>query len=101
MSSAFFSPISSISASPKDCLSCRIIGASAFTGLGVYAYVSGRRQLLSQARAANGILEVHKHRGILGVRGTLLGAPGIRGRMAALTFLSAGLIGAGGWRLIV
>ena len=95
MSSTSSSPISSVPASPEDCLPCRILGASAFTGLGVYTYVSGRRQLLSQVQAANGVLEVRKP------RGTLLGAPGIRGRMAALMLLSAGLVGAGGWRLIV
>ncbi|EQC52968.1 hypothetical protein SJAG_06468 [Schizosaccharomyces japonicus yFS275] len=26
-----------------DCLPCRLVGASAFTGLGVYAYVQSRR----------------------------------------------------------
>ncbi|OBT63187.1 hypothetical protein VE03_07839 [Pseudogymnoascus sp. 23342-1-I1] len=34
-----------------DCLPCRVTGAAAFAGLGIYSYYSGHAQLLAQQKA--------------------------------------------------
>ncbi|KAK6904727.1 hypothetical protein L486_02811 [Kwoniella mangroviensis CBS 10435] len=51
----------------KDCLSCRIIGASAFIGLGGYAIMQAKKQnAFAKVRPAGGPMIAPKVTGILG-----------------------------------
>ncbi|KAK0517119.1 hypothetical protein JMJ35_000274 [Cladonia borealis] len=69
----------------RDCLSCRLVGAAAFTGLGAYIYISGRSQLLEQQ---------HK----LTTKAGTLG--GLRARMAGTGLLASTFVGMGLYRLV-
>ncbi|KAI9780123.1 MAG: hypothetical protein M1816_003178 [Peltula sp. TS41687] len=66
------------------CMPCRMIGASAFIGVGVYSYFSGRYQLRQQEEA------IRKSRSLFGMRSRRLGISGIAGV----------LVGMGIWRLV-
>jgi len=68
----------------EDCLPCRVIGATAFIGLGAYSYVSGTYQLKQQQA------KIIKSGSLLGVKSRQTGITGI-----ALT-----LVGLGVWRLV-
>ncbi|KAF3310236.1 hypothetical protein TWF173_009924 [Orbilia oligospora] len=63
-----------------DCLPCRITGAAAFTGLGGYMLVAGRRQLAAEQHTVTGWQ-------LLARRGSIHG-------------IGIGLIAAGLYRLI-
>ncbi|KAF4306865.1 hypothetical protein GTA08_BOTSDO04904 [Botryosphaeria dothidea] len=67
-----------------DCTPCRVMGASAFIGLGIYSYLSGHSQL-RQERAR-----------ILASKSLL----GLRARKASITGLAATLVGLGVYRLV-
>lgn len=67
-----------------DCLPCRITGAGAFIGLGIYSYVSGQAQLRKQEAK---ILK----------SGKLLG---FQTRQAGITGLAMTLVGLGVYRLV-
>ncbi|KAF2092235.1 hypothetical protein K490DRAFT_30957 [Saccharata proteae CBS 121410] len=61
----------------EDCTPCRILGASAFIGLGVFSYVSGHSQLTQQQAAilkSNSIFGMRSRRnGITGLASVFLG----------------------------
>ncbi|KAF9630198.1 hypothetical protein BFW01_g379 [Lasiodiplodia theobromae] len=67
-----------------DCTPCRVMGASAFIGLGVYSYISGHSQLREQR--ARQLAEK-----------SLLG---LRARKASITGLAGVLVGLGVYRLV-
>ncbi len=67
-----------------DCLACRLTGAAAFGGLGVYSYFSGHGQLLAQRQR---ILKSGSRFGM-------------RSRQAGVTFTSLVLVGLGLYRLV-
>ncbi|WWC57612.1 uncharacterized protein I303_100144 [Kwoniella dejecticola CBS 10117] len=51
----------------QDCLSCRLVGASAFIGLGTYAIMQARKQgAFERVRPAGGPMIAGKITGILG-----------------------------------
>lgn len=67
-----------------DCLSCRLVGASAFIGLGAYVYWSGRQAL--------------KDRGhLIAQQG---GMVGVKGRLRGIALLSSSFVGMGLYRLV-
>ncbi|KAG0652163.1 Transcripts altered in meiosis protein 6 [Hyphodiscus hymeniophilus] len=68
----------------EDCLPCRVTGAAAFAGLGVYSYVSGHSQLKAQEA------KILKSKSLFGIKTRQTGITGI-----ALT-----LVGMGFWRLV-
>ena len=66
----------------QDCLPCRVTGAAAFVGLGVYSYISGHSQLRAQkAEIAKSFI-------------------GMRPRQAGITGIATTLVGLGLWRLV-
>jgi len=66
----------------QDCLPCRVTGAAAFVGLGVYSYVSGHSQLKAQqAEIAKSFF-------------------GMRSRKMGITGIATTLVGMGLWRLV-
>ncbi|CAF9933944.1 hypothetical protein IMSHALPRED_009531 [Imshaugia aleurites] len=67
-----------------DCLSCRLIGASAFIGLGAYVYYSGQQGL--------------KERGHMIARQSGMG--GVKWRLRGIALLSSSFIGMGLYRLV-
>ena len=67
----------------EDCTPCRIMGSAAFTGMGVYTFYSGRKQLHERE------LEILRSGSRFG-----LGA-----RKAGLVGLSTALVGVGVYRL--
>jgi len=69
---------------PEDCLPCRVLGAGAFIGLGVYSYFSGKHQLQQQQA------KIMKS-------GSLFG---MRARQGGITSIAAILVGMGFWRLV-
>jgi hypothetical protein len=82
-------PITTVLARDKeqiqdDCLPCRVIGASAFIGLGVYSYYSGHAQLLAQQKA------IAKSASMFG----------LKSRQTGITGIAATLVGMGLWRLV-
>lgn len=70
--------------SKDTCLSCKITGATAFTGLGAYSYFSGKKQLNLREAA------IKKSGSRFGMQSRQAGITGI-----ALTFVGMGI-----WRLI-
>ncbi|OCK75670.1 hypothetical protein K432DRAFT_361684 [Lepidopterella palustris CBS 459.81] len=60
-----------------DCLPCRVVGAGAFIGLGVYSYFSGHYQLRQQQKAiimSKSIFGMKlRQAGITGIAATLVG----------------------------
>ncbi|KAK0287436.1 hypothetical protein LTR91_001736 [Friedmanniomyces endolithicus] len=66
-----------------DCTSCRVMGSVVFTGMGIYSYASGMRQLRERER------EILRSGSRFG-----LGA-----RKGAIYALSASLVGLGVYRL--
>ncbi|KAG9238089.1 hypothetical protein BJ875DRAFT_368564 [Amylocarpus encephaloides] len=71
-------------ARPEDCLPCRVMGATAFVGLGTYTYVSGNSQLRAQQA------KILQSKSIFG----------IKSRQAAISTAALALTGAGLWRLV-
>ncbi|KAH8685666.1 hypothetical protein BGZ60DRAFT_522950 [Tricladium varicosporioides] len=69
---------------PEDCTPCRVIGATAFMGLGAYTYYSGHSQLKSQ------------HAKILASKSIF----GIKSRQAGITTIALSLAGLGFYRLV-
>ncbi|KAI9671926.1 MAG: hypothetical protein M1817_002343 [Caeruleum heppii] len=67
-----------------DCTSCRVMGASAFIGLGAYSYFSGRHQLRQQQAA-------------IVKSGSRLG---LQARQTGITGIAMSLVGMGIWRLV-
>ncbi|KAH9831498.1 hypothetical protein Tdes44962_MAKER08929 [Teratosphaeria destructans] len=67
-----------------DCTPCRIMGSLAFTGLGIYTYGSGMRQLRARE------MEILRS-------GTMFG---VRVRRGGILALSASLVGLGVYRLV-
>jgi hypothetical protein len=67
-----------------DCLPCRVIGASAFIGLGAYSYFSGHSQLKQQEA------EIIKSAKLLGMKS----------RRAGITGIALSLLGVGVYRLV-
>lgn len=65
-----------------DCTSCRVMGASAFIGLGAYSYWSGHRQLKLRER------EILKSGSKIGMKARGLG----------VTMISLVLVGLGAYR---
>ncbi|KIW11108.1 hypothetical protein PV08_10408 [Exophiala spinifera] len=61
----------------EDCLSCRVLGSTALTSLGIYTYYSGMQQLRTQRRAIE--LSKSKYKsgsrqlGVLSLSATLVG----------------------------
>lgn len=71
-----------------DCTPCRLMGSAAFTGLGIYTYASGMSQLRErEVEIANQVVKTGSRFG--------LGA-----RKMAIFGMSAGLVGAGVYRLV-
>lgn len=71
-----------------DCTPCRLMGSAAFTGLGIYTYASGTSQLRErEVEIANQVVKTGSRFG--------LGA-----RKMAIFGMSAGLVGAGVYRLV-
>ncbi|KAG8625197.1 hypothetical protein KVT40_006948 [Elsinoe batatas] len=68
-----------------DCLSCRVMGATAFAGLGIYSYISGHRDLT-------------KRQADIMRSGTKIGMPA---RRLGVSFTSAVLVGLGLYRAFV
>ncbi|RKF61617.1 hypothetical protein OnM2_040058 [Erysiphe neolycopersici] len=68
----------------EDCLTCKLMGATAFFGLGMYSYFSGRAQLRLQK---DKILQ----------SGTRFG---LKSRQAGITTIAMTLMGMGFWRLV-
>jgi len=68
----------------EDCLPCRIMGASAFIGLGAYSYFSGHAQL----KAAEA--QISKSKSLFGMKS----------RQAGITSIALTLVGMGVWRLV-
>lgn len=67
-----------------DCLPCRVTGAGAFIGLGVYSYFSGHAQLKQQQA------KILKSGSMFGMKSRQMGITGI-----AMT-----LVGLGLWRFV-
>ncbi|KAK4552542.1 hypothetical protein LTR86_010186 [Recurvomyces mirabilis] len=67
-----------------DCTPCRLLGSAVFTGMGIYSYASGMRQLRQQES------EIMRSSSRFG-----LGA-----RKGAIYALSASLVGLGVYRLV-
>lgn len=68
----------------QDCLPCKLTGATAFIGLGVYSYITGHKQLLEpaiQKEIAKSWLK-------------------LRPRQMGITGLASAFIGMGIWRLV-
>ncbi|KIW27767.1 uncharacterized protein PV07_07475 [Cladophialophora immunda] len=61
----------------EDCLSCRILGSTAFVALGGYTYFSGMQQLRAQQKAIELSRSKYKYGsrqlGILSLSATLVG----------------------------
>lgn len=70
--------------SQYDCLPCRLMGASAFMGLGAYTYISGTKQLRERE------LEIVRS-------GTALG---MKARRGAILGLSLTMVGLGAYRMV-
>ncbi|KAH8821061.1 hypothetical protein F5884DRAFT_72683 [Xylogone sp. PMI_703] len=68
----------------EDCLPCRVMGASAFIGLGAYSYFSGHSQLKAQET------QILKSKSLFGMRS----------RQAGITSIALTLVGMGVWRLV-
>jgi len=68
----------------EDCMSCRVMGATTFVGLGVFSYFSGQNQLRQQQAQ---ILK----------SGSMFG---MKSRQAGITTISLTLVGMGLWRLV-
>lgn len=68
----------------EDCMPCRLIGSAAFTGLGIYTYNSGRKQLNERE------LEILRSGSRFGIGARRFGLVG----------LSAALVGVGVYRLV-
>ncbi|KAI5257936.1 hypothetical protein E4T42_00694 [Aureobasidium subglaciale] len=68
-----------------DCLSCRVMGATAFTALGTYTYWSGHRELrtreLEIMRSGSKLTMAARRLGITGLSGMLIGLGLWRGFM--------------------
>ncbi|KAM0795213.1 hypothetical protein BDR22DRAFT_871834 [Usnea florida] len=73
-----------LSEDKDDCLSCRLVGASAFIGLGGYVYYSGKQAL--------------KERGHMIARQSGLG--GLKWRLRGIALLSSTFVGMGLYRLV-
>lgn len=71
-----------------DCMPCRLMGSAAFTGLGVYTYYSGRKQL--NERKAE--IERQVARGMTRF--------GLGARRASTVAISAVLVAVGAYRLV-
>ena len=67
-----------------DCLTCRITGAGAFVGLGVYSYFSGHSQL-------------RKQQALIAKKGKFFG---FKARQAGVTGLAMTLVGLGFYRFV-
>ncbi|KAL9137257.1 MAG: hypothetical protein Q9175_001539 [Cornicularia normoerica] len=67
-----------------DCLSCRLVGASAFIGLGAYVYYSAKQGL--------------KERGHIIAGQSGLG--GVKWRLRGIALLSSSFVGMGLYRLV-
>lgn len=67
-----------------DCLSCRLVGASAFIGLGAYTYYTGQQGL--------------KERGHIIAKQSGMG--GLRWRLGGIALLSSTFVGMGLYRLV-
>jgi len=67
-----------------DCLSCRLVGASAFIGLGAYTYYSGKQGL--------------KERGHIIAKQSGMG--GLKWRLRGIALLSSSFVGMGLYRLV-
>ncbi|KIX95313.1 uncharacterized protein Z520_08830 [Fonsecaea multimorphosa CBS 102226] len=61
----------------QDCLSCRVLGSTAFVGLGGYTYFSGMQQLRARQKAIELSRSKYKYGsrqlGILSLSATLVG----------------------------
>ncbi|EXJ73866.1 uncharacterized protein A1O5_03628, partial [Cladophialophora psammophila CBS 110553] len=61
----------------EDCLSCRVLGSTAFVGLGGYTYFSGMQQLRARQKAIEFSKSKYKYGsrqlGILSLSATLMG----------------------------
>ncbi|KAH8782571.1 hypothetical protein BGZ57DRAFT_925975 [Hyaloscypha finlandica] len=68
----------------EDCLPCRITGAAAFMGLGVYSYFSGHSQLRAQQA------RILQSKSLFG----------LKSRQAGITGIALTLAGMGFWRLV-
>jgi hypothetical protein len=82
-------PLTTVLANDKekiqdDCLPCRVTGAAAFVGLGVYSYYSGHAQLLAQQKA-------------IAKSGSMFG---LKSRQTGITGIAVTLVGMGLWRLV-
>ncbi|OAF54530.1 hypothetical protein VC83_09252 [Pseudogymnoascus destructans] len=67
-----------------DCTPCRVTGAAAFAGLGIYSYYSGHAQLLAQQKA-------------IAKSGSMFG---LKSRQTGITGIAITLVGMGLWRLV-
>ncbi|RFU29908.1 hypothetical protein B7463_g6426, partial [Scytalidium lignicola] len=68
----------------EDCLPCRVMGASAFVGLGAYSYFSGHAQLRAQEA------QILRSKSLVGMKS----------RQAGITTIALTLVGMGVWRLV-
>ena len=68
----------------EDCTPCRLMGSAAFTGLGIYTYYSGRRQLRERE------VEILRSGSRFGIGARKMGVFG----------MSAVLVGMGVYRLV-
>lgn len=68
----------------EDCLPCKVMGGTAFIGLGAYSYFSGHHQLKAQQA------KILKSKSIIG----------FKGRQAGITGTALALVGLGVWRLV-
>lgn len=69
----------------EDCTPCRLMGSAAFTGLGIYTYASGRKQL-------------HEREVEILRSGSRFG---MQARKASVLGMSAVLVGMGVYRLVM
>lgn len=102
-----------------DCLPCRIVGATTFSGLGIYVYISGMSQLRAEAQSAIPHPNLHPShspksaRNIIGriASSALLNKSSGSGsgsgalktfriRVLGVRILAAALVGVGGWRMV-
>lgn len=82
-------PLTTVLANDKeefrdDCTPCRVTGATAFAGLGIYSYYSGHAQLLAQQKA-------------IAKSGSMFG---LKSRQTGITGIAITLVGMGLWRLV-